>query len=290
MERKIMRAIDLHTHSNCSDGSYSVKELIDYAHDKGLSAIALTDHDTVAGLDEGIAYTAGKYPDMEFVPGIEYSTVEEGKDVHIVGLYINHRDEAYQKKLQEFKDSRINRNIKMCKKLTEEAGIPITYDELVEKNPGAVITRAHYAKLIMEKGYVKSRQEVFDRLIGDNCPYFVPREKILPEQAIEHILQAGGVPILAHPILYRMSDERLENLVKRLKAAGLMGLEAIYSTYEPREERDMKALAGKYDLLVSGGSDFHGANKKDIDLAVGRGKLFVPEELLAPIKMAAGKK
>ena len=285
-----MRAIDLHTHSNCSDGSYSVKELIDYAHDKGLSAIALTDHDTVAGLDEGIAYTAGKYPDMEFVPGIEYSTVEEGKDVHIVGLYINHRDEAYQKKLQEFKDSRINRNIKMCKKLTEEAGISITYDELVEKNPGAVITRAHYAKLIMEKGYVKSRQEVFDRLIGDNCPYFVPREKILPEQAIEHILQAGGVPILAHPILYRMSDERLENLVKRLKAAGLMGLEAIYSTYEPREERDMKALAGKYDLLVSGGSDFHGANKKDIDLAVGRGKLFVPEELLPPIKMAAGKK
>ncbi len=285
-----MRAIDLHTHSNCSDGSYSVKELIDYAHEKGLSAIALTDHDTVAGLDEGIAYTAGKYPDMEFVPGIEYSTVEEGKDVHIVGLYINHRDEAYQKKLQEFKDSRINRNIKMCKKLTEEAGIPITYDELVEKNPGAVITRAHYAKLIMEKGYVKSRQEVFDRLIGDNCPYFVPREKILPEQAIEHILQAGGVPILAHPILYRMSDERLENLVKRLKAAGLMGLEAIYSTYEPREERDMKALAGKYDLLVSGGSDFHGANKKDIDLAVGRGKLFVPEELLPPIKMAAGKK
>lgn len=285
-----MRAIDLHTHSNCSDGSYSVKELIDYAHDKGLSAIALTDHDTVAGLDEGIAYAAGKYPDMEFVPGIEYSTVEEGKDVHIVGLYINHRDEAYQKKLQEFKDSRINRNIKMCKKLTEEAGIPITYDELVEKNPGAVITRAHYAKLIMEKGYVKSRQEVFDRLIGDNCPYFVPREKILPEQAIEHILQAGGVPILAHPILYRMSDERLENLVKRLKAAGLMGLEAIYSTYEPREERDMKALAGKYDLLVSGGSDFHGANKKDIDLAVGRGKLFVPEELLPPIKMAAGKK
>jgi predicted metal-dependent phosphoesterase TrpH len=245
-----MRPIDLHTHSTCSDGSFTVKELIDYAHEKGLAAIALTDHDTVAGLDEAISYTAEKYPDMEFVPGIEYSTVEEGKDVHIVGLYINHNDDAYKKKLQEFKDSRINRNIKMCKKLTEEAGIPITYDELVEKNPGAVITRAHYAKLIMEKGYVKSRQEVFDRLIGDNCPYFVPREKILPEQAIEHILQAGGVPILAHPILYRMSDERLENLVKRLKAAGLMGLEAIYSTYEPREERDMKALAGKYDLLV----------------------------------------
>lgn len=284
-----MRPIDLHTHSTCSDGSFTVKELIDYAHEKGLAAIALTDHDTVAGLDEGIAYTAEKYPDMEFVPGIEYSTVEEGKDVHIVGLYINHNDDAYKKKLQEFKDSRINRNIKMCKKLTEEAGIPITYDEFVEKNPGAVITRAHYAKLIMEKGYVKSRQEVFDRLIGDNCPYFVPREKILPEQAIEHILQAGGVPILAHPILYRMSDERLDNLVKRLKAAGLMGLEAIYSTYEPREERDMKALAGKYDLLVSGGSDFHGTNKKDIDLGTGRGKLFVPEELLPPIKVAAGR-
>jgi hypothetical protein len=284
-----MKPIDLHTHSTCSDGSYSVKELIDYAHEKGLTAIALTDHDTVAGLDEGISYTAEKYPDMEFVPGIEYSTVEDGKDVHIVGLYINHNDENYKKKLQEFKDSRINRNIKMCKKLTEEAGIPITYDELVEKNPGAVITRAHYAKLIVEKGYAKSNQEVFDRLIGDYCPYFVPREKITPEQAIEHILSAGGVPILAHPVLYHMTDEKLESLVKRLKGAGLKGMEVIYSTYEARDEREMRALAEKYELLLSGGSDFHGSNKKDIDLAVGRGHLFVPEELLLPIKKAAGK-
>ena len=124
--RRKMRAVDLHTHSNCSDGTLSVKELMDYAHEKNLAAIALTDHDTVDGLDEAAEYVAGKYSDMEFVPGIEFSTVEDGKDVHIVGLYIDHHKESFVERLQQFINSRTNRNIKMCKKLTEEAGIPIT--------------------------------------------------------------------------------------------------------------------------------------------------------------------
>ena len=279
-----MRGIDLHTHSNCSDGTYSVKELMDYAHEKDLAAIALTDHDTVDGLDEASSYVKENYPDMEFVPGIEFSTVEEGKDVHIVGLYIDHHNEEFKKKLGQFIDSRTVRNKKMCRKLSEEAGIPISYEELTGSFPGAVLTRAHYAKFMVDRGYAKSRNEVFDKYIGDNCPYYVEREKISPEEAISYVLEAGGVPVLAHPILYHLSDRKLDALVARLKNAGLKGIEAIYSTYSPSEERQIKELAAKYDLLISGGSDFHGANKPKIDLGIGMGKLFVPEDLLIPIK------
>lgn len=272
-----MRAVDLHTHSTASDGSYTPTELIDYAHEKGLASIAVTDHDTVAGLDEAIA-AGSKYDDLEVIPGIEFSTVNEGKDVHVVGLYIDYKSPIFTKRLEEFRNSRIERNKKMCQKLTE-AGLPMDYDELISAFEGSVLTRAHYAAYMLEKGYIKSRQEAFDRYIGDNCPCFVPRENVTPELAVEIILEAGGVPVLAHPVLYHLSNEKLDTLVARMKAAGLMGIEAIYCTYSASDEREIKALAKKYDLLISGGSDFHGANKKDLDLAVGYGKLFVPEEV-----------
>ena len=282
-----MRAIDLHTHSTCSDGSYTVKELVDYAHQKNLSALALTDHDTVDGLDEAISYTKENYPDMELVPGIEFSTAEGSKEVHMVGLYIDHHNQEFAGRLKAFVDARNERNVKMCNKLREEAGIPITYEDLTEMFPGAVITRAHYAKFLVDKGYVNSRSEVFDKYIGDHCPYYIDRVKITPEEAIDYIKQAGGVPILAHPILYHFSDSVLEAFVARLKDKGLVGIEAIYSTYSPSEERQIKELAAKYDLLISGGSDFHGVNKPKIDLGCGMGKMFLPEDLLLPIKKAA---
>ena len=283
-----MRAIDLHTHSNNSDGTFSVKELIDRAHEKGLAAIALTDHDTVDGVDEAIEYAASKYPDLEVIPGVELSTEGEGREVHIVGLYIDNHDKEFVEGLSAFIDSRTTRNKKMCKKLSEEAGIPISYEALTEELPDTVITRAHFAKFMVDRGYVNSRAEVFDRYIGDHCPYYVGREKITPEDAIKSILKAKGVPVFAHPILCRFGDDRLDEFVGRLKSAGLVGIEAVYSTYERRDETQIKELAKKYDLLVSGGSDFHGANKPDIDLGTGCGKLFVPEDLLIPIKAARG--
>ena len=283
-----MRAIDLHTHSTYSDGTFSVKELIDRAHEKGLAAIALTDHDTVDGVDEAIEYAASKYPDLEVVPGVELSTEGEGREVHIVGLYIDNHDKEFVDGLSAFIDSRTTRNKKMCKKLTEEAGIPISYEELTKEFPDTVITRAHYAKFMVDRGYVNSRTEVFDRYIGDHCPYYVGREKITPEDAIRSILKAKGVPVFAHPILCRFGDDRLDAFVGKLKEAGLVGIEAVYSTYERRDETQIKELAKKYDLLISGGSDFHGANKPDIDLGTGCGRLFVPEDLLIPIKAARG--
>jgi len=283
-----MRAIDLHTHTTYSDGTFSVQELIDRAHEKGLAAIALTDHDTVDGVDEAIEYAALKYPDLEVIPGVELSTEAEGREVHIVGLYIDNHDEEFVSGLKDFVDSRTDRNIKMCKKLSEEAGIPVSYEALIEEFPDTVITRAHFAKYMVDKGYVNSRNEVFERYIGDHCPYYVDREKITPEDAIGRILKVKGVPIFAHPILCRFSDDRLDHFVGKLKGAGLVGIEAIYSTYERRDEIQIKNLAKKYDLLISGGSDFHGANKPDIDLATGYGRLFIPEDLLIPIKAARG--
>lgn len=282
-----MRPIDLHTHSNRSDGSYTPTELVDYAVAKGLAAVALTDHDTIDGLDEAVSHAralaqAGQ-ASVEVVPGIEFSTEYEKKDVHVVGLYIDYDAPAFQARLQAFVDSRIGRNIKMCRNL-QSAGIDITFEKLQARNPDAVITRAHYATYLLEEGYVLSRPDAFSQYLGDHTKYFVPREKVTPSQAISLILNAGGIPILAHPPLYHMGNDRLDKLVCALKEDGLMGIEALYCSYTGQDERDMRRLADRYDLLLSGGSDFHGANKPGLDLGTGYGRLFVPEEFLDRIK------
>lgn len=272
-----MNIVDLHVHSNKSDGSYSPSELVDYALEKGLSAFALTDHDTTDGVREALAAAEGK--NIEVIPGIEFSTEYEGRDIHIVGLYVDCESEFFKRRLTNFVNGRILRNKEMCRRLTEH-GVPVTYEELTAEFPNSVITRAHYAKYLLSHGYTKSLKEAFDRYIGDNCPCFVPRKKITPMRAVEIILRSGGFPILAHPLLYRMSSARLDKLVSLLKDMGLQGLEAVYSTYSPSEEREMRALAAKYDLCISGGSDFHGTAKPGLDLATGFGKLFIPQEIL----------
>lgn len=277
--------IDLHVHSTCSDGTLSPTELVDYAIQKGLSAFALTDHDCVEGLDTILSYAKSLPNAPEIIPGIELSTDENGQEVHMVGLFIDHHNPEFNQYLQEFIASRTTRNKKMCL-LLQEHGMNITYEELEAEFPGAVLTRAHYAKLLLKHGYVKSIKEAFERFLGDHCPCYVSREKITPVMAIDLIKKAGGLAILAHPILYHMSDARLDALVQKLKEAGLTGIEAIYSTYSPAEERQIRKLATKYDLLLSGGSDFHGENKPGLDLGTGYGKLYVPEEVLLALKKA----
>ncbi len=287
-----MNIVDLHVHSNKSDGTYSPTELVDYAIQKGLSAFALTDHDTISGLVEAISYAKSlkkTFPQNEeqtipeVIPGIEFSTEYEGKDIHIVGLYIDYTNTSFTNKLTAFIDSRTSRNHKMCEKL-QNAGMDITYDKLISEFPDAVITRAHYAKFLLKYGYVRSMNEAFERYLGDHASCFVPRKKVTPFDAVELILMAGGIPILAHPILYHMSNDRLDKLVSSLKDVGLIGIECIYPTYRLADERQMRKLALKYSLLQSGGSDFHGANKPGLDLAVGYGKLFIPEEILLKLK------
>lgn len=284
-----MRAIDLHTHTAKSDGSYTPAALVDYAVLKNLAAVAVTDHDTVEGLDEALSRAAflkeKGLPSVEVVPGIEFSTNYEKQDVHIVGLYISYNSDTFQKALDNFVNSRITRNIKMCENL-REAGIDISYEKLQALYPGAVITRAHYAAYLLNHGYVKSQHDAFAMYLGDHTKYFVPREKVTPCQAVELILKAEGVPVLAHPPLYHMGNDRLDALTASLKEAGLMGIESFYCTYNNQDIRDMMRLADKYGLLLSGGSDFHGINKPGLDLGCGYGSLFVPEELLQKIKEA----
>ena len=318
--------VDLHVHSTCSDGTFTPEELVDYAIQKGLTAFALTDHDTVNGLDRAIRYAeelrqaqatspvsfshndaatrlpvsfsrndaaarlpVSSVPDAdvprvpEIIPGIELSTEYQGKDIHMVGLFIDYRQPEFAHYLEDFIRSRENRNAKMCA-LLREHDIDITYEALLAEFPGAVITRAHFARYLLSHGYIQSMKEAFDRYVGDHCPCFVPREKVTPAQAVELILGAGGVPVLAHPILYHMSDDRLDTLVAELKKIGLVGIEAIYSTYNTAEERQIRGLASKYDLKISGGSDFHGANKPKIDLGTGWGKLYVPDEVLENLR------
>ncbi len=276
-----MDIVDLHTHTEKSDGTFTPTELVNHALEVGLKAIAISDHDTTAGIAE--ALEAAKDTSLEVIPAIELSTEWNKKDIHIVGLYIDYNGRYFQKYLEEFIASRDRRNKKMCALLTSR-GIPIDYDLLCKKYEGSVITRAHYATYMMEEGFVSSRVEAFDRYIGNHAPCYIPRDKITPVDAIRLIKKAHGVPVLAHPILYRLSDQVLDDLVGTLKEAGLVGIEALYSTYNSSEERQIKYLAKKYDLLISGGSDFHGTNKPGISLGTGKGRLVVPADVLEKIK------
>ena len=281
-----MNIVDLHVHSICSDGSMTPSELVDLAIEKGLSAFALTDHDTVDGIPEALTraeYYASHDKLIEVIPGIEFSTEYLGKDIHIVGIDIDYEADFFKKYLTDFVNARIERNKKMCQNL-QNVGIDISYERLTAEYPGSVITRAHYARFLHDHGYTSSMKEAFERYVGDHTKYFVPREKVTPVQAVELILKAGGIPILAHPVIYGLGKTALETLVAQLKEAGLIGIEAVYSTYTPSDERDIKALALKYDLAISGGSDFHGKAKPDIDLAVGRGKLFIHEGILKGLR------
>ena len=276
-----MKRIDLHVHSDASDGTCTPSELVNYALEKGLAAMALTDHDTVSGVKEAMAAAEGT--ELCLIPGVELSAEYRGRDIHILGLFLDYESKPFLAYLDEFKATRDERNIQMADRLSEH-GMPVSMDEMREEYGDAVLTRAHFAKMLVKKGYVKSYDEAFERFLGDGKPCYIPRKRITPEGAIELIHQAKGLAVLAHPLLYHLGMDELRELVKQLKSQGLDGIEAIYSMNSRRDERRMKELAGEYDLLITGGSDFHGATKPYIDLGVGRGGLFVPEEILTKLK------
>ena len=275
------RIVDLHIHSTESDGTFSPTELVTEAKRTGLSAFALTDHDTCQGVCKAmpLAASAG----IELIPGIELSTDYHGKEVHIVGLYIDIENEQLLKKTAEYRKCRSERNALMVEALRKE-GLSITMEELVAENPDCVITRANIARFLYEHGQIKSVREAFDRYIGDHCKCYVGRLKVASTDAVRLIKEAGGTAILAHPLLYGLSNTNLQKMIDELKPAGLDGLEAIYSTYTTGEEQQMKRLARENGLLISGGSDFHGSNKPDIALGRGRGHLYIPYSVLTDIK------
>lgn len=274
------RRIDLHVHSLVSDGTYTPAELVRYAHEKGLVAMALTDHDTVDGVEEAVKEAEGT--GLMLIPGVELSAGYRDREIHILGLFLDYHSEKLLACLRGFKETRDARNITMAEKLTAHH-MPVTVEELKEEYGDVVLTRAHFAKLLKKKGYVRSYDEAFARFLGDGKPCYVQRERITPKAAIDLIHEAKGIAVLAHPLLYHLGMEELEGLIRQLKEYGLDGIEAIYSMNTGHDERRMKKLAEKYGLAVTGGSDFHGATKPHIDLGSGQGNLKVPENVLQKV-------
>lgn len=279
METNKTKLIDLHTHSTASDGTLTPVELVELAYETGLSAIALTDHDTVAGIEEAISCNLP----IEVIPGIELSAGYGNGDIHILGLYIDHTSDLLKKMAQNMVEEREWRNYEMCKRL-REAGIDITVEKLRDGNKDMVLTRGHFSRYLIDHGYAKDKPEAFSRYLGVDTPYFVKRRYLSPEECIKLILDCGGTPVLAHPIIYNLPATELEELVARLKKAGLAGIEAIYSTYTNQDEEIVRSLAHRHSLLLTGGSDFHGANKPEIAIGSGVGNLKIPYSLLEKIK------
>lgn len=281
-----MKYIDLHVHSNASDGTLTPSQVVELATKQNLSAIALTDHDTLRGLNEAkiAAENARKKGlDIEVIPGVELSVAYKEKDIHILGLYVNENDKNLNNILDKAVQARNGRNQKMVDNL-RKAGIDITVEQLIEEAGDAVITRAHFAKFLTEHGYTKNKEEAFQTYLSPATPYYVPRNFLAPEFALSLIHEAGGIAVLAHPLLYHYSLEEVEELVKYLVGLGLDGIETIYPLNENDDEGNIRKLAERYGLLITGGSDFHGANKPKIQLGTGMGNIKIPYELLEKIK------
>lgn len=247
-----MARVDLHSHTVASDGTFTVREVIERAKQKGLCALGITDHDTVAALPE--ALEEGKRLGVEIVPGVEISSVDEGKDVHVLGYYINIHDEKFLSYLEELRQVRSRRNRMIIAKLNE-LGIDITVEEVEsrKKEQGGNIGRPHIAEVLMEKGIVASMGEAFDKYLGFSGAAYVNPPRISPEEAIDLIKDAGGVAVLAHPGLYDKPD-----MVRRLIGHGLQGIEIHHPDNDEADRRLYGEMADEYGLVKTAGSDFHG--------------------------------
>lgn len=276
----MIKRIDLHTHSNVSDGTMTPTELVIYAKEKGLSAISLTDHDTINGLKEAgeVAAKIG----IEFINGIELSAGYKEQEIHLLGLFIDYNSEYLQDKLNCVKNNREKRNIQMIKKLND-ANINITLDD-VRGIKGSTVTRANFANAIVSKGYAENFDEAFKKFLKNKLKGYVPKEYFPPSESINMVRKSGGLSFLAHPFLYKLDETEIEQLILELKGYRLNGIEVYHATHSQDNIDFLLKMTKKYDLIISGGSDFHGKNKANINIGVGRGNLCIPYELLDNIK------
>lgn len=279
-----MSRIDLHIHTTASDGTCAPERVAELAAEQGLSAIAITDHDTVLGYDE--ASRAGARLGLEVVPGIEISTKYD-RAVHILGYYIDPHSPALEPVLNWIVEDRDIRNRKMAELMAAD-GLPVSY-EMMHQRYGEVIGRPHFAAMLVELGLAESVQDAFDRYVEKGQKYYQPRTILPIDRAVEIIVRAGGVPVLAHPFQYRMDDALLRELIEHCMGFGLRGIECRYTGYDEEKVAYLEALAAEYGLIRTGGSDFHGTNKPHISLGRGLGGLSVPDEYLAELKEEAKK-
>lgn len=276
-----MGYIDLHVHSTASDGTLSPAQVVELAASQKLEAIALTDHDTVSGIPE--AAEAARRAGIELVPGIELSCEYQGKEIHILGLFIHPEEKAFAAEISALLEIRNRRNQEMLARF-QKAGFSFTLEDLTAGNPDTVITRAHFARVLTEKGYASSLDQAFRKYLQYGGPYCMRKERITPEHALRILRANGAFPSLAHIMQYKLGWEENRRLVAALKEMGLMGLEVYHSSHNRGQIPQLQELAASYSLLPTGGSDFHGANKPDIQIGVGRGNLRLSASLLSDIK------
>lgn len=276
-----MNLIDLHVHSTASDGTFTPTQVVTYAASKHLTAIALTDHDTIDGIGEALS-AAEKYP-IEVIPSIELSCVYQEVEIHILGLYLDRTQTSFLDELEKIRTIREERNFEMIRRFND-GGIQISYENLRNGHPETVITRAHFAKVLLDKGYASSMDQAFKKYLQYGGPYCLRKDKISPEKAMSILSLGHAFPVLAHPIQYKLGYEKTEELILLLKSLGLRGVEVYHSSNTQYESGKLKDICIKYQLRPTGGSDFHGSNKPDIDLGSGRGGLRISSLLLDDIK------
>ncbi|MGP8051857.1 MAG: PHP domain-containing protein [Desulfobaccales bacterium] len=277
-----MELIDLHVHSNASDGTFAPAEVVRLAGEGGLKALALTDHDTIDGLAEAVA--AGAAYGVEVIPGIEVSARYPGGTMHILGLDIEYGNGHLGERLAVLQRARAERNPQIIAKLNA-LGFPISLEQVARISGAGQMGRPHIARALMEAGYVSSIQEAFDLYLSYRGKAYVSKFRFPPEEAIAMIREVQGVPVLAHPFTLGLGSARaLKNTLEELTAVGLAGIEAIYAEHTPEQEALYLRLARELGLLVSGGSDFHGDNKPEIVLGGMPGQERLNYRLLAALK------
>ena len=282
MDYKNRLGIDLHIHSTASDGSLTPAEIINRAQRLNLAAIAITDHDSIYGSKE--ALQAGIPPSLKFLTGIEISAAHPtffpgSGSFHILGYCIRLDNQALNQALNRLRDARKNRNPKIIKRLNE-LGLKISLEDVNPTIAHGQLGRPHIAQVMIKKGFVKSMDEAFDKFLGAGKPAYVDKNRIGCEETIQMIRDAGGVPVLAHPALLNINDDfQLEELIQNLIKIGMRGIEVYYPEHSPEQMQRYRELANKYNLLITGGTDFHGSITPKIEMGTGKGTLFIPYKL-----------
>jgi predicted metal-dependent phosphoesterase TrpH len=274
-----MIMVDLHTHSTHSDGSYTPRELIDFAHKRGLRAIALTDHDVVSGLAEAARRAAEV--NMEFIPGVELEVECDRGEFHMLGLGLKEHMDEISEVLSGIQLERSKRNLYIIEKMCA-AGLDVTMERIAAYAGGNIISRLHFAHFLKDKGMVSSVREAFDRYLNPGKSFFVPKKVLTRQQAIDLLKQSGAKAIAAHPFTLNLSWQDLQKLLLAWKKDGLDGIEAYHADFPIAQCRKLEEFALHNGFLVSAGSDFHGQNRSDRRLGISSSGMQIPDHFALP--------
>ena len=279
-----MGYVDLHLHTTASDGVRSPSNLVNYAKEKGLQAIAITDHDTIEGLEE--AMTEGRRINFEVIPGIEISAEYSPGSMHLLGYFLDIHHPLLNERLAYLQKARAERNPKIVEGLNR-LGIKVTYEDVIKASGGGQVGRPHFAQVLLERGYVRNIQEAFERFLKKGAPAYHDKFRFKAEEAIHFIQEASGVAVIGHPnTLGANGMSELDALLSQLVKEGLKGIEVHYPEHSPAEVATYKFLAEKYGLVMTGGTDYHGIEGNNLEVGVGRGNMKLPYSIVEALKAA----